>query len=181
MTKVTTKEFAALAIFAKGCNEANGAESADAMKEDNMSWTRPSDVRKALRIKAEAVGGLFTSLEAKGLIQDSGEVMDGGVSKRATKNTDWTLTDAGIDSYFATMDQPKDVAEDVAENADDPAKVFKAAFLAHNGDQPLQLCKALRATAADWTFSHKQFRDAAIALGLNGNNATAEFYAGRKA
>lgn len=57
---------------------------------------------------------------------------------------------------------------------------FAQAFRAAGGWEKRGLCRALRTVAASWTGKHKEFVDSAKALGLNGNNASAEYYAARK-
>ena len=63
----------------------------------------------------------------------------------------------------------------------DPNSAFKVMMEENDYRAPRNLCKALRATAVEWTGSHKEFKAAAEALGLNPANASAEYYAGRKA
>lgn len=58
---------------------------------------------------------------------------------------------------------------------------FAQRFAAAGGHQPRGICKALRTVAASWTGSRKSFLDGAAELGLNLNNAAAEWQVGRKA
>lgn len=185
---ITAKELEVLAIFAAECTASNGAATAEEMKADNMTWSRASNIRSELKWKAEAVGAVMGSLQEKGLAVDTGERMENGVSKKATKNTDWHLTAAGIDAYFAALaNEGSDGEEDTSYNEAkatgtdaDAQAAFEAAFKAAGGFEKRQLCRALRALAKDWTGTHKAFREHCEAMGLNGNNASAEYYAGRR-
>lgn len=94
---LTAKETAMLEAFiAEGC-DVNGAETAEELKQDNMTWMDAEELVDALGWDAQTVGGVMSALEAKGLISDSGEPHPG---KYPHGPNAWTATDAGIDLAF---------------------------------------------------------------------------------
>ena len=61
-----------------------------------------------------------------------------------------------------------------------PDEAFAVAFDAHGGNQPRNICRALREVARDWTDGLETFLVGAKRSGLNVNNARQEWYNGRK-
>ena len=94
------------------------------------------------------------------------------------------LLDSGISDEEHQANVDKLTAQKLASTDSDDnghaQTAFAQAFREAGGWEKRGLCKALRTVAASWTGKHKEFVDAAKALGLNGNNASAEYYAARK-
>lgn len=67
--KLTQLEIQVLEVFYNECIDCTG----ECTEEQNMSHNNANDVAKALGLTEQQVGGIFTSLLAKGLIYDTGE------------------------------------------------------------------------------------------------------------
>ena len=67
--KLTQLEIQVLKVFYNECIDCTG----ECTEEQNMSHNNANDVAKALGLTEQQVGGIFTSLLAKGLIYDTGE------------------------------------------------------------------------------------------------------------
>jgi uncharacterized protein YukJ len=89
--KLTEKEKAMLKAFIAEGVDCMGANSAEELKADNMTWQDGGLLMLALGWDKETVGGVMASLEAKGLIADYGEPLP------ERKGNAWTATDQGID------------------------------------------------------------------------------------
>jgi hypothetical protein len=88
---LTNKETAAFTAWVKEALGAMGGETAADLREDNFSWMSAPDLVAVLGWSKHEVSGIMSSLDAKGLICDSGE------SARGARQTDWYLTDKAID------------------------------------------------------------------------------------
>ncbi len=101
MTTLTEKETQMLVAFIAAGVDVNGADSAEELQQDNMTWMSATDLCGALGWNKQEVGGVMSALDTKGLIGDSQE------SARGARDTDWTATSAGIDLgfplYLATL------------------------------------------------------------------------------
>lgn len=93
MTTLTAKETEMLTAFIAEGADCNGAECAQDILDDNMTWLDAEELCEALGWDAQTVGGVMSSLEAKGMISDSAEPHP---SKPNGPNA-WTATDAGIE------------------------------------------------------------------------------------
>ena len=85
MTAFTQKELSMLAAFAKACNETNGAETHQELKDDNMSSMNANDLGEELGWTKQSIGGVMQALAKKNAICDSGE------SARGAALNDWYL------------------------------------------------------------------------------------------
>jgi len=94
MNNLTEKEAAMIAVFIREGISTNGAKSADALIEDNMTWNSASDLCRALGWSKQEVGGVMSALYEKGLIIDSGE------SARGARDNDWFASDRAIREFF---------------------------------------------------------------------------------
>lgn len=98
---ITEMEMQAIKVAGdEGCG-CNGAETAEELKQDNMTWFTAKDLMAALGWNGQQAGAIMASLQEKGLANDSGEAMIDGMSTTKAGFTEWTLTEAGIDAYFA--------------------------------------------------------------------------------
>jgi hypothetical protein len=103
MTQITEMEMLAINVAGdEGC-ACNGAETAEELKDDNMTWFTAKDLMRELGWNGQQAGAIMASLQEKGLASDSGEAMVDGMSTTKAGYTDWTLTDAGIDAYFDNL------------------------------------------------------------------------------
>ena len=87
---LTEKEAAMLVAFIQEGAECNGADCAEHLLEDNMTWQDPGFLKDVLGWSFEQIGGVMSSLEAKGLIVNSGEPLP----ERSVNA--WTASDEGI-------------------------------------------------------------------------------------
>ena len=92
MINLTEKENALLNVMREEGEACTGANSADDMKNDNMSYTLISDIKSAMKINDQQVGGIVTSLLEKGLIWNE----DGAENNEPM----WSLSDKGIDASY---------------------------------------------------------------------------------
>jgi hypothetical protein len=99
MTNLTPLEITVLVAFINEGADCTGAGSAEAMKEDNMSWMSAPDLVKATGLGKHTVSGVMSALQDKGLIMDSGE------SARGARQTDWYATNKGIDTGWTLIAQ----------------------------------------------------------------------------
>ena len=92
---LTAKENALLNVMRKEGEGCTGAKSADDMKNDNMSYTLISDIKLAMKINDQQVGGIVTSLLEKGLIWN----------EEGAENNEpmWSLSDKGIDVSYGLV------------------------------------------------------------------------------
>ena len=67
--KLTQLETQVLEVFYNQCVDCTG----ECTEDQNMSYNNAQDVAQALNLTEQQVGGVFTSLLAKGLIYDTGE------------------------------------------------------------------------------------------------------------
>lgn len=105
MMNITNMEMQAIRFAGdEGC-DCNGSETADDLKSDNMTWFTARDLMTGLGWSGEQAGAIMGSLQSKGLASDSGEAMIDGRSTAKAGYTEWTLTDAGIDAYFAAEEE----------------------------------------------------------------------------
>jgi uncharacterized protein YfdQ (DUF2303 family) len=88
---LTAKETEAFTAWVNDALDAMGGESAADLHDDNFSWMSAPDLVAALKWSKHEVSGIMSALDAKGLIEDSGE------SARGARQTDWSLTSKGID------------------------------------------------------------------------------------
>ncbi len=94
-SNLTWKEAVMLIAFIKeGCS-VNGAKSVEGLLEDNMTWMDAVDLQRATGWKSESVGGVMSALQAKGLIEDSGERVNGEPGPSF-----WYATDEGLKVGF---------------------------------------------------------------------------------
>lgn len=103
MLNVTDLEAKVLVAMCEEGLECMGGETAEDLKDDNMSWMKPSEMADATGIPMNQLRGVISSLEKKGLACDSGESMVDGVSRRSKNNNDWYLSDEGIDEAFKRL------------------------------------------------------------------------------
>ena len=94
MNNLTEKEAAMIAAFIREGIRTNGAKSADALIEDNMTWNSASDLCRTLGWSKQEVGGVMSALYEKGLIVDSGE------SARGARDNDWYASKRAIREFF---------------------------------------------------------------------------------
>jgi len=94
MNSLPEIEAAMIAAFIREGIRTNGAKSADALIEDNMTWNSASDLCRALGWSKQEVGGVMSALYEKGLIIDSGE------SARGARDNDWFASDRAIREFF---------------------------------------------------------------------------------
>lgn len=97
MTYLTDKELTMLKAFILEGINTNGAETAEELLEDNMTWMSAADLKAELGWSYEAIGGVMGSLEAKGMIVDSGE------SARGAAGSDWFASDKAIKEFFDSV------------------------------------------------------------------------------
>jgi len=90
--KLTAKENALLKVMREEGEGCTGASCAEDMKYDNMSFTLISDIKSAMKINDQQVGGIVTSLLEKGLIDN----------EEGAENNEpmWALTNKGIDASY---------------------------------------------------------------------------------
>jgi hypothetical protein len=74
----------------------NGANDAEHLKQDNMTWMNADDLADVLGWNKQTIGGVMSSLTGKGLIVDSGEPGPRG----CTYLHDFFASDEAIDWYF---------------------------------------------------------------------------------
>ena len=67
--KLTQLETQVLRVFYNECVDCAG----ECTEDQNMSYNNAQDVANALNLTEQQVGGVFTSLLAKGLIYDTGD------------------------------------------------------------------------------------------------------------
>ena len=89
MTNLTSLEIAALKALGNEGLDAMGGNQYSDLLDDNMACMFPKEVAKALNITLQAVGGVMSSLQQKGLTSWD-EISDG-------RDGYW-LTDAGINA-----------------------------------------------------------------------------------
>lgn len=92
---ITDNERTVLAAFVMEGMGCTGSETAEELIDDNMTWMSAADLYDALGPGSlgwskQRIAGVMSSLEAKGLIENSGE------SARGAIQTDWYATDKGI-------------------------------------------------------------------------------------
>jgi hypothetical protein len=88
---LTEKETAAFTAWVNEALGAMGGKIAAHLRDDNFSWMSAPDLVATLGWSKHEVSGIMSALDAKGLIEDSGE------SARGARQTDWYLTDKAID------------------------------------------------------------------------------------
>ena len=71
-----------------------GAENAEWLLEDNMTWMNADDLAAELKWDKKKIGGVMASLSDKHAIFDSGD------SPRGAKINDWFVEDLAINWYF---------------------------------------------------------------------------------
>ena len=91
MTDLTTLEATVLVAFLNVNGGSSTYSSAEQLKSNNFTWASAPDLVKATGLGKHTVSGVMSSLQDKGLIEDSGE------SARGARQTDWNATDEGID------------------------------------------------------------------------------------
>ena len=92
----TTKEQEMLVAFVETGIHITGAQDADWLLDDNMTWMHADDLAEELKWDKQTIGGVMASLSEKNAIFDSGE------SPRGAKVTDWFVEDLAINWYFKT-------------------------------------------------------------------------------
>ena len=92
----TTKEQEMLVAFVETGIHITGAQDADWLLDDNMTWMTADDLAEELKWDKQTIGGVMASLSEKNAIFDSGE------SPRGAKVTDWFVEDLAINWYFQT-------------------------------------------------------------------------------
>jgi len=106
MTPLTPKELEMLRAFLLEGVSVNGAENAQWLIEDNMTWMNANDLQQELGWNKQSIGGVMGSLQDKGLIVDSGD------SARGARINDWYADQNGIEQYFWTTTVTLEVALD---------------------------------------------------------------------
>jgi hypothetical protein len=94
MTNLTQQERQMLVVFINEGVNVNGAECAEDMINDNMTWTNADDLMAELNWSKQAIGGVMASLSNKSMICDTQD------SARGAKCTDWVMTDDGINYAY---------------------------------------------------------------------------------
>lgn len=94
MTDLTAKETAMIVAFLREGIDCMGAQCAEDLIHDNMTWMSASDLCETLGWNKQEVGGVMSALSEKGLIHDSGE------SAREAQDTDWYASHKAIEKYF---------------------------------------------------------------------------------
>ena len=92
----TTKEQEMLVAFVETGIHITGAQDADWLLDDNMTWMNADDLAEELKWDKQTIGGVLASLSEKNAIFDSGE------SRRGANVTDWFVEDLAINWYFKT-------------------------------------------------------------------------------
>ena len=93
----TDKEIKMLSAFGETGIDVTGAQDAESMLEDNMTWMNADDLAEELKLDKQTIGGVMASLLEKNLIEDSGE------SARGASVTDFYLTDEGIRAHWLLL------------------------------------------------------------------------------
>ena len=91
MVKLTDKEKKMLSAFVE---DSCPNHSYEQLLEDNFTWANANDLQKVLGWDKQTIGGVMSSLEKKGLIEDSGE------SPRGASVNDFALNEDGIWAHF---------------------------------------------------------------------------------
>jgi len=94
MTNLTEKETAMIVAFLSEGINCNGAETAEELLSDNMTWMSATDLCDTLGWNKQEVGGVMSALQEKGLIVDCGE------SARGARDNDWYASDKTIIEFF---------------------------------------------------------------------------------
>jgi predicted transcriptional regulator len=92
----TDNEAKMISAFVMAGMDCTGADTAEALKDDNMSWMNADDLADVLGWNKQTIGGVMRSLQRKGLIVDSGEPGPRGF----TYLHDFFASDEAIDWYF---------------------------------------------------------------------------------
>ncbi len=94
---ITDLEMKILVAFVEFGAEMNGAECAEDLCSDNMTWANADDLwHRYPEMNKQQIGGVMASLESKGLIHNWGESLDGAAIP------DWFADEAGIRLAWAT-------------------------------------------------------------------------------
>ncbi len=100
----TDKELAVLREFYKE----SVSNCGQCTSEDNMSYCNAKDLSTALNMDLQVIGGIMSSLQAKGAISDTGE------SARGAKINDFTLVDWMLMGSLADKEQAASFAQQQA-------------------------------------------------------------------
>ena len=97
--KLTQLETQVLEVFYNECVDCTG----ECTEDQNMSYNNAQDVAQALNLTEQQVGGVFTSLLAKGLIYDTGESSrrDSGLKEFQLCTNDFVLGNVFRDNELA--------------------------------------------------------------------------------
>ena len=97
--KLTQLETQVLEVFYNECVDCTG----ECTEDQNMSYNNAQDVAQALNLTEQQVGGVFTSLLAKGLIYDTGESSrrDSGLKEFQLCTNDFVLCNVFRDNELA--------------------------------------------------------------------------------
>lgn len=159
--KLTEKETEMLKAFIGAGIYTNGADCADDLINDNMTWMSSADLVDTLGWSQRSVQGVMASLEKKDMISNSGE------SARGAKDPDWTATDEGILRIWDEIDfqdfrlVDRSEAPEVDEVTTGGAKPAKAP----------SLCQTLRAAALKWQGTRAEFVAEWVAQGVHKGTA----------
>jgi hypothetical protein len=118
----------------------------------------------------------MASLEAKGMIVDSGERMDGGMTVQDSKANDWYADDRGIDAVFAA---PEVDASTALTEALAKAAVAEAEEIALGVPFPGLICATLRNHAGPWEGTRKSFVELVASVGYNRATAATQWQRAR--
>lgn len=114
---LTAKEQTALVAIARNGLDAMGGTEPKDLHEDNMSWFDNSDLTTLTDMSKNQCAGLISSLEAKGLVVDSGEGINGQGPDQ------WFLSDSGIDLAQQVWGQPvAETAKAKEDKTEEPTK-----------------------------------------------------------
>jgi len=97
--KLTQLETQVLEVFYNECVDCTG----ECTEDQNMSYNNAQDVAQALNLTEQQVGGVFTSLLAKGLIYDTEESArrDSGLKEFQHCTNDFVLGNVFRDNELA--------------------------------------------------------------------------------
>lgn len=114
---LTTKEHTALVAIARNGLDAMGGTEPKDLHDDNMSWFDNSDLTTLTGMSKNQCAGLISSLEAKGLVVDSGEGINGNGPDQ------WYLSNNGIDLAQQVWGQPvAETAKAKEDKTEEPTK-----------------------------------------------------------
>lgn len=190
---LTNNEKAAIVVFINSCLSGMGGEVPEDLNADPYTWVGVDDLVEAGWPLPQAKGTMG-SLTAKGVIfendkdaycltDDFGKIFPIWHEAEGD-HTHFQMADDEADYPVVETEHGREIeypgSDEISPKEEFNDAFFISTFEANGGKLPRGRCKALRATAALWEGTRKEFVDTAVRLGIERGTAGANYQAGYK-